>query len=73
MYLHSKNEARYSELEKEVVGTRSVLSVSLQDLTRRKLIERIVKPTKPVQTTYRLTDKGSKLVELLLDVQRLVS
>lgn len=37
-YLHSKGEARYPELEKEVVKTRSVLSVSLQDLLKSKLV-----------------------------------
>jgi DNA-binding HxlR family transcriptional regulator len=71
-YLHNKAEARYSELEKHVVTTRSVLSVSLQDLTKRKLVERIVEPTKPIQTRYRLTDKGTKLVELLLNIEKIV-
>lgn len=71
-YLHDNHEARYSELEKTVIKTRSVLSVSLQDLTNRKLIDRTVKPTKPIQTTYKLTDKGQKLVQLLISVQKLV-
>jgi DNA-binding HxlR family transcriptional regulator len=72
-YLNNNNEARYSELLKNVVQTRSVLSTSLQDLRRRGLIDRTVEPTTPVQTKYRLTDKGLKLAQLLVKVQKLVS
>ncbi len=71
-YLHDNHEARYSELERKVVKTRSVLSVSLQDLTKRNLVERIVEPTKPIQTRYKLTEKGVTLVRLLVDVQKIV-
>lgn len=71
-YLHEHNEARYSELEKNVIKTRSVLSVSLQDLTSRKLISRTVEPTTPIRTRYKLTDRGSKLVQLLANMQKLV-
>lgn len=71
-YLHDKHEARYSELEKNVIKTRSVLSVSLRDLIKRKLIDRLVEPTTPIQTTYKLTDKGLKLVQLLINIQKLV-
>lgn len=72
LYLHSKHEARYSDLAKNVVRTRSVLSVSLQDLTARNFIERIVEPTTPVQTRYRLSDKGQKLVQYLVGIQKLL-
>ena len=71
-YLHENHEARYSELEKDVVKTRSVLSVSLRDLSKRKLIERMVETTKPIQTRYKLSDKGSKLVQQLINIQKLV-
>lgn len=64
-YLGKKLESRYSELEKNVVKTRSVLSVSLQDLTNRGLVERTVKPTKPIETRYKLTDKGTRMLGLL--------
>jgi DNA-binding HxlR family transcriptional regulator len=72
VYLHDKQQARYSELEKGVVKTRSVLSVSLQDLTKRNLVERIVQPTKPIQTRYKLTEKGMKLAELIVIIKKLV-
>lgn len=70
--MHDNNEARYSELLRNVVQTRSVLSTSLQDLRKRGLIDRMVEPTTPVQTKYRLTDKGLKLVQLLVKVQKLL-
>jgi DNA-binding HxlR family transcriptional regulator len=71
-YLHDNNEARYSELLRNVVQTRSVLSTSLQDLKKRGLIDRMVEPTTPVKTRYRLTDRGLKLVQLLAKVQKLL-
>jgi DNA-binding HxlR family transcriptional regulator len=72
-YLHNNHEARYSELEKDVIKTRSVLSVSLRDLLKRKLINRTVETTKPIQTRYELTEKGSKLVQLLIGIQKLIT
>lgn len=72
LYLNANRDVRYSELEKNVVKTRSVLSVALQDLMSRNLIERAVEPTKPIQTKYRLTDKGLKLVRLLLELQKVL-
>lgn len=71
LYLNANHDVRYSELEKHAVKTRSVLSVALQDLMSRNLIERTVEPTKPIQTRYRLTDNGLKLVRLLTEVQKL--
>ncbi len=71
-YLHENHEARYSELEKDVIKTRSVLSVSLRDLSKRKLIDRMVETTKPIQTHYKLSDKGTKLVQQLTAIQKLV-
>jgi len=72
LYLNEKQEARYSELLKNVVVTRSVLSTSLQDLRKRKLVDRTVDTTSTIQSKYRLTDKGSKIVQLLINIQKLI-
>jgi DNA-binding HxlR family transcriptional regulator len=72
LYLNDKQEARYSELLKTVVMTRSVLSTSLQDLRKRKIVDRIVDSTSTIQSKYRLTDKGTKLIQLLINIQKLV-
>jgi DNA-binding HxlR family transcriptional regulator len=73
MYLNDNQEVRYSELLKNVVSTRSVLSTALQDLRRRKLVDRTVDSKDVIQSKYKLTDKGSKLVRLLTDIQKIVS
>ena len=72
LYLNDNQEARYSELLKNVVMTRSVLSTSLQDLRKRKLVDRTVDSTSTIQSRYRLTDKGAKMVQLLNNIQKLV-
>lgn len=72
MYLNDNKEARYSELLKNVVTTRSVLSTSLQDLRKRKLVDRTVDSTDTIQSRYKLTDKGNKLVQLLINIQKLI-
>jgi DNA-binding HxlR family transcriptional regulator len=72
LYLNDKQEARYSELLKNVVTTRSVLSTALQDLRKRKLVDRAVDSTSTIQSRYRLTDKGTKLVQLLINIQKLI-
>ena len=72
LYLNENGDARYSDLLRNVVQTRSVLSTSLQDLRRRKLIVRTVETTTPIQSRYTLTDKGAKLVQLLASIQKLV-
>jgi len=72
LYLNDKQEARYSELLKNVVTTRSVLSTALQDLRKRKLVDRIVESKDTIQSRYKLTDKGTKLVQQLIAIQKLV-
>lgn len=72
MYLNDKQEARYSELLKNVITTRSVLSTALQDLRKRKLVDRTVESKDTIQSRYKLTDKGTKLVQQLISIQKLV-
>ena len=72
IYLNNNQEARYSELLKNVITTRSVLSTSLQDLRKRKLVDRMVDSTDTIQSRYNLTDRGVKLVQLLINIQKLV-
>lgn len=72
MYLNDNHEVRYSELLRNVISTRSVLSTSLQDLRKRKLVDRTVNTADVIQSKYKLTDKGSKLIQLLINIQKLV-
>ena len=72
LYLQEKEQARYSHLYK-LIPVRSVLSRSLRDLQKRKLIERVVVHAQPIQTKYHLTSKGHEVVELLARLQKLIT
>ena len=72
LYLNEKPSARYSELLSKVVTSRSTLASSLGQLQKKELIFREIKDTRPLQTTYGLTEKGKELVRLLLDMKRLL-
>lgn len=63
---------RYSRLLNDVVRNRSTLANSLRDLKKFRLIGRRVKPTRPIQTEYYLTDKGRRLTELLSEIKKLL-
>lgn len=71
-YLQQHNDARYSELLK-YIGVRSNLSRSLKDLMKKKLIVRTLEDAHPIRTKYRLTEKGIRSVQLLGDLQKIVS
>lgn len=74
LYLNDHKEVRHSDLLKNVVQTRSVLSDSLRDLKRYKLIERLVdQETAPIQTRYRLTENGTKVIQSLLQIKKALS
>jgi DNA-binding HxlR family transcriptional regulator len=74
LYLHEHKDVRHSELLKNVIKTRSVLSDSLTDLKRYKLIERLVdQNTAPIQTRYKLTDNGTKVVQSLIQIKKAMS
>ena len=65
LYLHEHKEARYSELLRNIGKTRGVLAKALRELKKKKLIERTIEDSAPIQTRYRLTDKGAIVADLL--------
>lgn len=71
-YLDEYREARHASLLR-LIGGRGMLSRALQDLRRRKLIDRIVEQTTPIQTKYKLTDDGVRAVRLLNELEKVVS
>jgi DNA-binding HxlR family transcriptional regulator len=74
LYLYEHKEVRHSDLLKNVVQTRSVLSDSLTDLKRYRLIERLVdQNTAPIQTRYRLTERGLRTVQSLQQLKTTLS
>ena len=70
LYLRDKEESRYSDLLKNLGKTRGVLAAALRDLKARKLVERTVEETTPVQTKYRLTEKGKLVAGLLAELKK---
>ena len=71
LYLYDR-AARYSDLLKNVVESRSTLALTLKELQEEGLIDRKVKATRPVQTEYMLTDKGKRISEHLFKVKELI-
>ena len=72
LYLREHDNERYSDLLRATGKTRGALATSLRDLAKLKLIERRVEQSAPVQTRYRLTDKGCQMARLLCEMQDLI-
>ena len=76
-FIEEKVEVRYSDvrdfcLKNKIVGSRGTVNVILRDLTDIKLVERKVKATRPVRTTYQLTQLGRQVVEHLKIIKQLL-
>jgi DNA-binding HxlR family transcriptional regulator len=76
LYLLEKHSpegsARYTQLLNSVGLSRGGLAIALKDLELEKMVERRVKPTKPIQTLYSLTEKGVEISEHLMAIRRLI-
>jgi len=73
LYLLEKGNARYSELLRDVIPSRSTLALTLKDLQDDHLVERKVEATRPVQTWYILTSRARKIAEHLSAIKKLTS
>jgi len=73
LYLYNVGSMRYSELLRNLIPSRSTLALTLRDLQEDKLVERRVKVTRPVQTSYTLSDKGKQVAEHLSAIKSLIS
>jgi DNA-binding HxlR family transcriptional regulator len=72
LFMHEKGEVRYSELVRST-KSRGTLSLSLKELEEDGLIQRRVEPTKPVQSFYSLTAKGSLIANKLYEIRGMIS
>jgi len=59
-------------LKNKIVGSRGTVNIILRDLTDTKLVERKVMVTRPVRTTYQLTQLGRQVVDHLKTVKELL-
>jgi len=71
LYLQDRDGVRYSDLLKGLNRSRGILARSLNDLRKKKLIERTVEQTTPIQTKYRLTEKGTKALRMIQELQKI--
>ncbi|MDF0529363.1 helix-turn-helix domain-containing protein [Tsukamurella sp. 8F] len=64
-------DCRYAELQRRVPGiSQKVLSSELKSLVRAGLVEREVVATTPPQVTYRITEKGRSLDDVVATLHR---
>lgn len=56
-------------LEKRVVESRATVTLIVRGLLQMGLIERTVLDTRPVRTVYKVTEKGSKVLELMQQIE----
>ncbi len=71
-YLNEREHVRYTELLENTIRSRSTLAKTLRDLQEKKLIQRNVKGTRPIQTYYSLTEKGKALLKHLEEIRKIV-
>jgi len=68
-FLHGRGEVRYSKLAR-LIPSRGTLSLNLKHLGQEGLIQRRIVATKPIQSLYSLTEKGSRIAGKLADVRK---
>ncbi len=68
--VHYNDILRHS-LEKKIVGGRASITIILNGLTDLGLLERTVSQTRPIRTTYKITEKGNKALKHLKELNTL--
>ena len=76
-FVEEKVEVGFSDvrnfcLKNKIVGSRGTVNLILRYLTDIKLVERKVMATRPVRTTYQLTQLGRQIVEHLKIIKQLL-
>ena len=69
--LHQNGTLRYGTLKRSIIGiTNAALSNSLKELQSDGLVIRTVHTEMPLQVEYSLSEKGSSIAPLLMDLSR---
>ncbi len=69
--LYQKGETRHAQLSK-LTASRGTLSLSLRELEEDGLVQRKIIDTKPLQSIYSLTEKGSDIAKQLAEIERII-
>lgn len=72
LYVHDKQDVRYSDLAK-LIKSRGTLATLLKELESEGLMERKVITAKPIETHYTLTPLGRKVGQNLKNINSLFS
>jgi DNA-binding HxlR family transcriptional regulator len=70
LYLYDNGEVRYKDLT-NLIDSRGTLSLNIKELQEELLIQRNVLTTKPIQTYYSLTEKGTEIAFLLRKIEKI--
>jgi len=73
-----ENPAHYADilsyaLKNKIVKSRATVTVILNTLTSLELTKRTLVDAKPIRTRYEVTEKGMKLLQLLRQMEQVVS
>ena len=71
MCLYQKGGTRHAELSK-LTASRGTLSLSLRELEEEGLVQRKIIDTKPLQSIYSLTEKGSNIAKQFAEIEQLI-
>lgn len=63
------NEVLKYAFDKKIVDSRASITIILNGLTDLGLLERCVTPTRPIRTTYRISKKGSHIINKLKEIE----
>jgi DNA-binding HxlR family transcriptional regulator len=74
LFIKSKGTVHYAEvldycMKNRVVDSRATVTIVLNGLTDLGLVNRMVSQTRPVRTSYQLTEKGKKILEYLEKIE----
>ena len=68
--VHYNDVLKYS-IDKKIVDGRASVTIILNGLTDLGLLERTVSQTRPIRTTYKITEKGNKAIKHLKELETL--
>ncbi len=76
MYVKDNQNVHYNEvlkhsLEKKWIGGRASITIILNGLTDIGLLERTASQTRPIRTTYKITEKGNKILKHFKELESL--
>jgi DNA-binding HxlR family transcriptional regulator len=75
-FICEKESVHYAEilkydLENDIVQSRATVTLIVRSLSKMNMIQRTVIDSRPVRTVYQPTDKGSKLLRHLQEIEKL--